>query len=187
MVKAERRFPCFCAISRRVRLAVGFAFVVLALAPGCGYTFIGAGLDGVSSVAIHTPRNDSYQPGAEYVLADALRRELLRRDGAVLTEDPGRADLVVSGRILEIESHSRAFSSAILAREHEMLVAVELEAVRRDGSVLPVPRGALRETERYLASADVEAQRKNRQEALRRVTSLLAARFFDSVAEALAP
>ena len=80
------------------------------LGAGCGYAFIGAGLDGVDSVAVKTPRNDSYQPGAEYVVADALRRELLRRDGAVLSEDPARADLVVSGRIVEIESSSRAFS-----------------------------------------------------------------------------
>ncbi len=165
---------------RQLAIALIFAFTI-----GCGYTLVGGGLDGVDAVAIRTPQNDTSEPGAEYLVADALRRELLRRAGSQLTEDSGRADLVVSGRILSVESRARAFSSAILAREHELAIEVELRAARRDGSSLFAPRGAFRETERYLASADVEVQRKNREEALRRVSSLLAGRFFDSVSEAL--
>ena len=46
---------------------------------------------------------------------------------------------------------------------------------------------AMRETEFYLTSADVEAQRKNREEALRRLAGLLATRFFDAVSEGVAP
>lgn len=177
-------------MSLPVSLPVWMVLVATALAggtAGCGYTLMGAGLGGVDRVAIRTPTNDSTQPGVEYVVADALRRELLRRDGTALSEDPGRADLVVSGRVVDITSRSRAFSSAILAREYEVELEVELQAVRRDGSPLPIPRRDLRETERYLASADVEAQRKNRDEALRRVAELLAARFFDSVSQALVP
>ena len=170
-------------------LGVRVVAILLALSftIGCGYTLVGSGLDGVDAVAIRTPQNDSSEPGAEYLLADALRRELLRRAGTRLTEDSGRADLVVSGRIVSIESRARSFSSAILAREHELVVEIELLAARRDGSELSAPRAAFRETERYLASADIEVQRKNREEALRRVSSLLAGRFFDSVSEALTP
>jgi hypothetical protein len=159
--------------------------LALVLTVACGYTLAGSGLGGVSRVAIRTPSNDSTLPGVEYVVADALRRELLRRDGAALTEDPARADLVVSGAVSRIVSRSRAFSSAILAREHELELELRLEAVRRDGSRLEVPARTLRETERFLASADVEAQRKNQEEAVRRIAGVLAARFFDSVSEAL--
>jgi hypothetical protein len=162
------------------------ALLALCAHLACGYTLAGSGLAEGSRVAIRTPANDSTLPGVEYVVADALRRELLRRDGAALTEDAAHADLVVSGAVRRIVSRSRAFSSAILAREHELELEIRLEAVRRDGSPLDVKTGDLRETERFLASADVEAQRKNQEEALRRVAGVLAARFFDSVSEALA-
>ena len=42
-----------------------------------------------------------------------------------------------------------------------------------------------RETERYLASADVEALQKNRQEALRQAAALLAGRVYDALYETL--
>jgi len=165
----------------RVALVVG----IVLLAGGCGYRLAGAGLGGTDSIAIRTPRNDSFEPGVEYVVADALRRELLRRSSDALIEDPAEADVVVSGRILPIESRARSLSSAILGREQEIVLAVDLDAVRRDGSAVALPGGALRETERYLASADIEAQRKNRDEALRRLAAILATRFFDEMGEAL--
>ena len=40
---------------------------------------------------------------------------------------------------------------------------------------------SLRETEIYLASADLEAGRKNRDEALRRISGLIAARVYDAI------
>ena len=156
----------------------------LALA-GCGYALAGSGIEGAGSVAIRTPENGTQEPGVEFLVADALRRELLLRSGGALTEDPERADLVISGRVVEVRSSSRSFSSAVLAREHDLVLKVALQAVQRDGTDLMPPRTAFQEEERYLASADVEAQRKNRKEALRRVSRLLAARFFDSVGEAL--
>lgn len=166
-------------------LALVPAIGVWLLAVGCGYTLVGAGLGSVDTVAVRTPQNESTQPGVEFVVADALRRELLRRDDSALVEDPDRAGLVVSGRVLQIQTNPRSFSSAILALEYEVALELALEALRSNGSRLALPRGSLRETERYLASADVEAERKNRQEALRRLADLLAARFFDSVSEAL--
>jgi outer membrane lipopolysaccharide assembly protein LptE/RlpB len=168
-------------------LALVPALGVWLLAAACGYALVGAGLPTVDTVAVRTPANDSSQPGVEFVVADALRQELLRRNEGALSEDPERAGLVVSGRVVGIRTGPRAFSSAILARENEVALELALEAVRRDGTKLELPKGVLRETERYLGSADVEAERKNRQEALRRLADLLAARFFDSVSEALIP
>jgi hypothetical protein len=64
-------------------------------------------------------------------------------------------------------------------------VRLALSATRRDGQELEPALANLSESERYLASADVEVQRKNKQEALRRVSDMLAARFFDELGEAL--
>jgi outer membrane lipopolysaccharide assembly protein LptE/RlpB len=157
------------------------------LVAGCGYAFVryDGGLGEVRSVAVKTPRNDSYEPGVEFVVADALRREFLRRRGVRLVEDPVGADLVISGRVLSIRASSSSFSSVILALEYELTLALELHATKADGSELAIDSSATRETERYLASADVEALHKNRQEALRRVAALLAGRVYDALYETL--
>jgi len=164
---------------------ISIALVGLLAFPGCGYRLIGAGsgLSSLESVAIETPRNDSYQSGVEYMVADALRRELLRRGGAELSEDPEDANLVVSGRVQSLRAEPRSFSSVVLVLEYEVTMTLDLVARRRDGSEVLLEARALQESERFLSSADVEAERKNRMEAIRRVSQILATRFFDSVAE----
>ncbi len=171
-----------------MRGAVGVSVAVLPLI-ACGYQLVryGGGLGEVRSVAIRTFANDSYEPGVEYTVADALRREFLRRRGVRLIEDPGAADLVLSGRVEDVSVSGRSFSSVLLALEFQLTVDLELRATLRDGSEVPFDAAALRESERFLASADVEAERKNREEAVRRVASLLAGRVYDGLAEALAP
>ena len=52
---------------------------------------------------------------------------------------------------------------------------------------IPIDGRALTESERYLASADVEVARTNKQEALRRLAGLLAARVHDSIYEDVEP
>jgi hypothetical protein len=162
---------------------------VFLLAPGCGYHFVRyeGGPGGVQAVAIHTLRNDSYEPGVEFVVSDALRREFLRRGAVDVTEDLSRADLVLSGAVDRVSIEGRSFDSVVLATEFQVTLGLDLEAVRQDGTTLAIDPRSLRETERYLASADIEATRKNRSEAIRRLANLLAGRFHDAVDEALAP
>lgn len=165
------------------------AIAGLLLLVGCGYGLVryDGGLGEVRSVAVSTPRNDSYEPGVEFIVADALRREFLRRRGVRLVEDPANADLVLSGRVLPIEAGARSFSSVALALEYELTLSLELRAKRRDGSELTLDPHALRESERYLASADVEAMRKNRDEALRELANVLAGRVYDALYVSLTP
>ena len=69
--------------------------------------------------------------------------------------------------------------------EYELELTLDLEARRSDGTPLPVGERSLREAEYYLASADVEATRKNRSEAIRRLTKVLAQRVHESLFEAV--
>lgn len=162
---------------------------VFLAAPGCGYRFVryDGGLDGVHRVAIRTLENDSYEPGVEFVVSDALRREFLRRGAVEVTEDLRGADLVLSGTVDQVSVEARSFSSVVLAMEFQLTLGLDIDAVRSDGTELPLDARALRETERYFASADVEATRKNRSEAVRRLAALLAGRVHDALDEALAP
>ena len=172
------------------RLALRIAALALAaLAAGCGYSLVryADGLGEVRSVAVATPRNDSYEAGVDWIVADALRREFLRRRGVRLVEDPGRADLVLDGRVVAVEGRGRSFSSIALALEYELTLSLELEARRADGTAIALDPRSLRETERYLASADAEALRKNREEALRQAAAVLAGRVVDALYETLTP
>lgn len=163
------------------RLLVAIAL----LSAGCGYHMAAGDLRNVGAVAIVTPQNEAGEPGLDRMMADALRRELLRRSGARLAENPATADVVVRGRVLDVETSARSLSSVVLVLEYETNVVVELEADRGEKKLVAATR--FQETERHLASADVEAQRKNRAEAIRRVTSVLASRFMDLLGDELPP
>jgi hypothetical protein len=160
-------------------------FSILLVFAGCGYHLAAGDLRKVGSVAIVTPKNEAGEPGLDRMMGDALRRELLRRSGSRYAENPATADVVVSGRVLSVETSARSLSSVVLVLEYETNVVVELEAARGEKMVVAATR--LQETERHLASADVEAQRKNRDEAVRRVTSVLAARFMDLLGDEVPP
>jgi hypothetical protein len=169
------------------RIAAIFPLLLLTSA-GCGYALVGyqAGFDGIRTIAIETPENDSFVPGAEYVVADALRREFQRRGAVRVVSDPDAADLVIVGSVSRVTSAGRSFSSVVFSLEFELTLTLDLEARRSDGQTLPIGPRTLQESEYYLASADVEATRKNRDEALRRVAAVIAQRVHDSLFEAAA-
>lgn len=157
-------------------------FGLLALT-ACGYSVVrySSALGDVQSVAIVTPSNDSTEPGLELFVADALRREFLQRGAVRLSENPATADLVLSGSVWPLRAHGQSFTSTSRALEYEVTLLLDLRATRRDGSVIEIDPRALRETERYLSSADAEALRKNREEALRRTAQVLAGRVYDAL------
>jgi hypothetical protein len=159
---------------------------LVAASVGCGYSFVGygAGFGDIRTVAILTPSNESFLAGVEYVVADALRREFLRRGAVRVVNDPEPADLVLGGSVRGVRTSGRSFSSVVFTLEYEIVLTLDLEASRRDGTLLPIGRRSLREAEFYLASADVEATRKNRDEAVRRLAGVLAQRVHESLLEA---
>ncbi len=156
---------------------------------GCGYKLIdySAPIAGLGSLAIQTFKNESYEPGVEFVVADALRREFLRRGAVVLVDDSVDADLVVSGVVEPIVTSARSFSSVALAIEWEVTLQLAVYVERSDGIRMRLDEGATLARERYLASADIEATRKNRDEAIRTMASGLAAHVHDMLYELYLP
>jgi hypothetical protein len=71
----------------------------------------------------------------------------------------------------------------VLALEWEVTLKLRVQIARPDGSLILLDDGAMQDTERYLASADVEATRKNRGEAIRKMAEVLAARVHDLLYE----
>jgi hypothetical protein len=166
------------------------ASVALALLLGaCGYSFVryGGGLGDVRRVAIRGLGNDSFEPGVESLVSDALTREFLQRGALRLVDDPAAADLVIGGAVKRVEVRRRSFSSILFALEYEVRMELGLSVARRDGTLVAIDPNALTESERYLASSDVEVTRTNRQEALRRLAGVLAGRVHDALYERIAP
>jgi hypothetical protein len=165
---------------------------VAALPLGCGYQLVrppSAASGGSQPLLVSVPplANDSFEPGIEFLLTDAVRREFLRRGGVRLVDAKGSADVVVEGRIHPLETFTTSVSSVAAALEQQVEVEVDLRAKRRDGSEISLSSTSFVEWELYLESADIEAARKNRQEALRQVASMIATRFHEVLAAGLRP
>ncbi len=181
-----------CAVNRKPAMC-GLWLLALAIIQlagfGCGFKLIDYSepIADLGSVAIQTFKNESYEPGVEFVVADALRREFLRRGALVLVDDAIDADLVVSGVVDPIVTRARSFSSIALALEWEVTLRLAVYAERSDGSRTRLDEDSMLATERYLASADIEATRKNRDEAIRTMASSLAARVHDMLYEIYLP
>ena len=94
---------------------------------------------------------------------------------------------MLTGRVRPIFTFARSFSSVLLAVEYSVTVTLDVKAQRRDGRTIAIDSSVLSQTEIYTASADIEALRKNRQEALHRVSQVLAARVHDALYERLLP
>ncbi len=150
---------------------------VLALT-GCGYRFVGGRADDAPrlSVALHALGNATFEPDVEWTFTEALRRELQRVGRMELVEDGAAADFVLRGEVASVRTESRSFSQGVRALEFTVAVSLRLEVRRADGSVARLPEHALSERELYLASADLQVSRKNREEALRAIAAQLAQR-----------
>lgn len=163
---------------RRVRIAVWL--ILCFVASGCGYQLAG-GQAPPSPVIVDTLDNDSLEPGIEIVLASALRRELASSPSFRLVDRGGDA-YRVAGTVTAVDTLGRTFTPGVRALEFTVTVRLSLDVRGPGGAGLPFDRFASEASEIYLASTDIEISRKNREEALRRVSALLARRIHDELA-----
>jgi uncharacterized protein YbjQ (UPF0145 family) len=176
----------------RARRALACLAVAASLAAtGCfaGYELVRYenALGDVKTVAIEALANRSFEPGADAILSDAITSEFLRRGALELVDDEAAADLVIGGVVEEVAVQGRTFSSIQFALEYAVTVRLRLDVRRRDGSEVDLDERVMQESDLYFASADVEAMRKNREEAVRRVAVILAGRLHDGLFERAVP
>lgn len=164
---------------------MGLALVTAPLA-GCSYRLLRQADGRDVAVSVVTLENESLEPGLELTVTRALRQEFLRRVAPRLVSSPGSADLVIRGRVLPLDTQANSFDTVALALEYRVELALELRISATDGSAFVLDPSSLRESELYLASADPEATRKNREEALRRIADVLAGRVHDAIGLQLA-
>ncbi|MCP3983933.1 MAG: hypothetical protein GY723_06070 [bacterium] len=172
-------------ISMRILALVFLATHLL----GCGYQLVRYAdpVGDARRIALQPLLNDTFEPGIDSLLLDAFHREFLRRGGLRIVEDPETADLIVGGVIDSLLTRGRSFSSIQFALEYELLLRVDLEVTRPDGTPVPIDGRAFNESEIYLSSADLEVTRTNREEALRRLAGTMATRLHDALYERIQP
>jgi hypothetical protein len=172
-----------------MRWALAWILAPLLASNGCGYQLVRYqdALGDARRVAIYGLVNDSFEPGLDSLVADAISREFMRRGALEVVSDPATADLIVKGSVGQVRTRATSFSSIQFVLEFRVRMRLELEVVRRDGSEVPIGRRVLVATELYQASADVEVTRTNRKEALRRLAGILASRFHDALFERITP
>src|SRR5207245_2211202 len=89
-----------------------------------------------------------------------------RRRALELGANEPEADWGVTARVRPLKVEPPSLSPVVLTLEYQVHLELDLHARARDGREVKIDPRELSESERYLSSADAEAQRKNRDEAL---------------------
>ena len=171
-------------VASSVALLLGLALA--ASSAGCGYRLLRSEDGRDQTISVVTLDNDSLEPGVELTMTRALRQEFLRRAAPRLVGSPDAADWVLRGRVVTVDQRANSFNTVALALEYQVLVALDLSIASANGESILLDGASLRQSELYLASADPEATRKNRDEALRRIADILANRIHDAMGLQLA-
>jgi hypothetical protein len=152
----------------------------------CGYRPLdGSGVFGpdVRTIEVEAFENESSEPGLEQQVADALVEEFSRRAWLepVLQGQLSSPDLVMTGLLRSASVHSNSYSAGGLALEELVDVRFDV-SVRRHASTEVVYRHpGFRVTEIFLSSADPQVYASNKEQALRRVASVIAERVHDEL------
>jgi hypothetical protein len=154
------------------------------LAAACGYGFSDERAvfgPEIRRIEIRAFENRSTQPGYEQMLVDALAEEFSRRGALAPVYEGSAGDLVLVGRIDSVKVQVRSFSPVALAVEDTVELRVAAEVRRRSDGGVVWKRDDFRLSELFLSSPDPNVELSNREQALRRLSSLLAERIHDEL------
>ncbi len=153
------------------------------LLTGCGYQMVGKETHlppGITSIAIPTFQNKTFEPGIEIPFTQALLTEFIQ-DRRVKVVDRTQADSILEGAVLSFYTYAVSFNSSGFVQEYQIIVVLDLILKDRTGKVLWEERG-LTETRWYRASSQILTDEANKQVAIqetgRFVAQRLRTRFF---------
>jgi len=115
-----------------------FLMLCLFLVWGCGYQMTGSKTHlppGISSIAIPTFVNQTFEPGIEIQFTRAFLNDFIT-DRRVNVVDRAQADSVLEGTIKTFRIGSVAYDAEGFVSEYRTTVVVDLTLKRRDGEIL---------------------------------------------------
>jgi len=152
----------------------------------CGYRPLdGRGVFGpdVHTIEVEAFENKSREPGLEQQVADALMEEFARRAWLepVLQGQVSSPDLVMTGLLRTADVRSNSYSAGGLALEERVEVNFDVSVRQRASGDVVYRHPGFSVTEVFLSSADPQVYASNKEQALRRVSSVIAERVHDEL------
>jgi len=144
---------------------------------GCGYKLVGKETHvppGLSSVAIPTFKNRTYEPGIEVRFTQAFLREFIL-DRRVNVVDRAQADSLLEGIITDFRIYSVSYDQSGFALEYQTIVTLDLTLKDRTGKVLWEQKN-FSETQWFRVSSNVLANEASKTAAIQRIGRLVAER-----------
>lgn len=159
------------------------SIICMAVLMGCGYQMVGMETHvppGLTSLAVPTFLNKTFEPGIEIPFTQALLREFVL-DRRVKVVDRAQADSILEGVVTGFQIFPVSFNAAGQVVEYQTLVTLDLILKNREGKVIWEERG-FTENRWYRASSQALATEANRQAAIQEtgvfVAQRLRTRFF---------
>ncbi len=151
--------------------------ICLVLVTACGYQMVGKETHvppGLSSVAIPTFKNRTYEPGIEVPFTQAFLREFIQ-DRRVNVVDRAQADSLLEGAITDFRFYSVSYDRSGFALEYQTIVVLDVTLKDREGKVLWEQK-SFSETQWFRASSSVLTNEANKNAAIQQIAGLVAGR-----------
>jgi outer membrane lipopolysaccharide assembly protein LptE/RlpB len=154
-----------------------FVIFCLVLYGGCGYQLVGKETHvppGMTSVAIPTFVNQTFEPGIEVPFTQAFLREFIR-ERRVKVLDRGEADSTLEGIIKYFNIASVSYDQSGFVLEYQTTVIVDLILRKRTGELI-WKENDLSETRWYRASSNVLFNEASKAAAIQQIGTFVAER-----------
>lgn len=161
MVVSKRIFSFFC-----------FLFLL-----GCGYQLMGKGTHvppGVTSIAIPTFTNQTFEPGLDIPFTQAILREFIR-DRRVKVLDRREADSILEGTIKSFNIASVSYDASGFVLEYQTTVVIDLTLKRPTGEIF-WRENNLSEIRWYRSSSGALANEASKANAIQEIAGFVAER-----------
>jgi len=154
-----------------------FSIFCIVLLGGCGYQMVGKETHvppGLTSVAIPTFVNQTFEPGIEVLFTQAFLKGFIQ-DRRAKVVDRKEADSVLEGMIKSLEISSVSYDRSNLALEYQINVVMDLMLKKRSGEILWREKD-LAERTWYRASSNALINEANKAAALQQAGRSMAER-----------
>lgn len=166
----------------RAALSFGAAALLLAAA-GCGYHF-SERTDAIpvelKTVTIPLWENDTAEPGIEAIFTNAMVKQFATR-GWLDPVSTREADTVLEGKIETVDVQPVSFSSVAIELEDRVNVVVSVTLRRKKDLSILWSSSRLIGSEVYDSTPDFNVNLRNREQALRKVATDMAASVHDQI------
>ncbi len=144
---------------------------------GCGYKMVGKETHippDITSIAIPTFSNQTYEPGIEVPFTQGFLREFIQ-DRRIRVVNREEADSILEGVIKSFNIYSTSYDRSGIAMEYQTYVVIDLKLRKRTGEIIWIERD-LSESRWYRTSYNILLSESNKFSAIQNLGRFMAER-----------